>query len=189
MQNSESSSLFFDLDAALQRGSSEKPAAMLRQLTDLLLSEAERQQIRVFDDVLIRLIEKVEAGTLIEISERIAPVSNAPVGLTLHLARHSEIEIARPVLTNSSRLTTAELVDIANTMSQDHLLAISKRAQLEMALTDLLLHRGNEAVFNSVAGNFGASFSETGFAVLLKSVRAIVAPAAVNEPRETEARA
>jgi hypothetical protein len=58
-----------------------------------------------------------------------------------------------------------------------------------MALTDLLLDRGNEAVFNSVAGNFGASFSETGFAVLLKSVRAIVAPAAVNEPRETEARA
>jgi uncharacterized protein (DUF2336 family) len=192
VQNSESSSLFFDLDAALQRGSSEKPAALLRQLTDLLPSEAERldeEQIGVFDDLLLRLIEKIEAGTLIEISERIAPVSNAPVGLTLHLARHSEIEIARPVLTNSSRLTTAELVDITNTMSQDHLLAISKRARLEMALTDLLLDRGNEAVFNSVAGNFGASFSETGFAVLLKSVRAIVAPAAVNEPRETEARA
>ena len=143
MQNSESSSLFFDLDAALQRGSSGKPAAMLRQLTDLLLSEAERldkEHIRVFDDVLIRL-------------------------------------------------TTAELVGIANTMSQDHPLAISKRARLEVALTDLLLDRGNEAVFNSVAGNFGASFSEAGFAVLLKSVRAIVAPAAVNEPRETEARA
>ena len=88
MQNADSSSLFGDLDAALQSGSSGKRVALLRQVTDLLLSEADRsneKQIGVFDCVL----ERIETRTLVEISERLAPVANAPIDLTLNLARHS----------------------------------------------------------------------------------------------------
>jgi len=172
VQKAESSSLFDDLDAALQSGSSEKRVAMLRQVTDLFLSEADRlneEQISVFDGVLVQLIERIETRTLVEISERLAPVANAPIDLTLNLARHSEIGIARPVLTSSTRLTTAELVEIAKTKSQDHLLAISERAQIETAVTDVLLDRGNQAVVHSVAENPGAQLSENGFAALLKA--------------------
>ena len=172
MQNAESTSLFDDLDAALQSGSSEKRVAMLRQVTDLFLSEADRlneEQIGVFDGVLVQLIERIETRTLAEISERLAPVANAPIDLTLNLARHSEIGIARPILTNSARLTTADLVEIAKTKSQDHLLAISERTQIETAVTDVLLDRGNQAVVHSIAGNSGAKFSENGFAALLKA--------------------
>jgi uncharacterized protein (DUF2336 family) len=172
VQNADSSTLFDDLDAALQSGSSEKRIAMLRKVTNLFLSEANRlneEQIGVFDDVLVQLIERIETRTLVEISERLAPVANAPIDLTLNLARHSEIGIARPILTQSSRLTTAELVEIAKTRSQDHLLAISERGQIETAVTDVLLDRGNQAVVHSVAGNSGAKFSENGFAALLKA--------------------
>jgi uncharacterized protein (DUF2336 family) len=172
VQNADSSTLFDDLDAALQSGSSEKRVAMLRKVTNLFLSEANRlneEQIGVFDDVLVQLIERIETRTLVEISERLAPVANAPIDLTLNLARHSEIGIARPILTQSSRLTTAELVEIAKTRSQDHLLAISERGQIETAVTDVLLDRGNQAVVHSVAGNSGAKFSENGFAALLKA--------------------
>jgi uncharacterized protein (DUF2336 family) len=172
VQNADSSTVFDDLDAALQSGSSEKRVAMLRKVTNLFLSEANRlneEQIGVFDDVLVQLIERIETRTLVEISERLAPVANAPIDLTLNLARHSEIGIARPILTQSSRLTTAELVEIAKTRSQDHLLAISERGQIETAVTDVLLDRGNQAVVHSVAGNSGAKFSENGFAALLKA--------------------
>lgn len=172
MHNAESSSLFDELDAALQSGSSEKRVAMLRQITDLFLNEADRlneEQIGVFDDVLVQLIERIEARTLAEISERLGPIANAPIDLTRNLARHSEIRVARPILTNSGRLTTADLVEIAKTRSQDHLLAISERAQIETAVTDVLLDRGNQAVVHSVAGNSGAKFSENGFATLLKA--------------------
>jgi uncharacterized protein (DUF2336 family) len=172
VQNADSSSVFDDLDAALQCGSSEKRVAMLRKVTNLFLSEANRlneEQIGVFDDVLVQLIERIETRTLVEISERLAPVANAPIDLTLNLARHSEIGIARPILTQSSRLTTAELVEIAKTRSQDHLLAISGRGQIETAVTDVLLDRGNQAVVHSVAGNSGAKFSKNGFAALLKA--------------------
>jgi uncharacterized protein (DUF2336 family) len=173
VQNADSSSLFDDLDAALKSGSSEKRVTMLRQVTDLFLSEANRlneEQIGVFDDVLVQLIERIESRTLVEISERLAPVANAPIDLTLNLARHPEIGIARPILTNSSRLTTADLVEIARTRSQDHLLAISERTQIETAITDVLLDRGNQAVVHSVADNSGAQFSDHGFAALLKAV-------------------
>src|SRR3984893_7495862 len=165
-------SLFDDLDAALQSGSSEKRVAMLREVTDLFLNEADHlneNQIGVFDSVLKQLIERIEARTLAEISERLARVANAPIELTSKLARHAEIGVAGPILTNSSRLTTAELVEIAKTRSQDHLLAISERTQIEAAVTDILVDRGNQAVVRSVAGNSGANFSENGFVALLKA--------------------
>jgi uncharacterized protein (DUF2336 family) len=171
VQNADSS-LFDDLDAALQSGSSEKRVAMLRQVTDLFLSEADRlneEQISVFDGVLLQLIARIETRTLAEISERLAPIANAPIDLTLNLARHSEIGIAGPILTNSTRLSTADLVEIAKTKSQDHLLAISGRAKIETAVTDVLMDRGNQAVVHSVAGNSGAKFSKIGFAALLKA--------------------
>src|SRR5476649_1253488 len=172
VQKADNFSLFDDLDAALQSGSPEKRVAMLRQVTDLFLSESDRlneEQINVFDNVLVRLIERIETRTLVEISERLAPVANAPIDVTLNLAHHSEIEVAGPILTNSTRLTTAELVDIAKTRSQDHLLAISGRANIEAAVTDVLMDRGNKAVIHGVAGNSGALFSENGFAALLKA--------------------
>ena len=89
MQKADSSSLFDELDAALQSGSSEKRLGMLRQVTDLFLNEADRlseEQIGVFDLVLVQLIERIETRTLAEISERLAAVANAPIDLTLSLA-------------------------------------------------------------------------------------------------------
>jgi hypothetical protein len=100
-------SLFDDLDAALQSGSSEKRVAMLRRVTDLFLSEADRlneEQISVFDNVLVQPIERIEARTLVEISERLAPVANAPIDLTLNLARHSARNLPRRRDTRISRL-------------------------------------------------------------------------------------
>ena len=174
-----------DLDAALQSGSLEKCVAMLRQITELFLSKVDNldeEQIAIFDQVLVRLVEIVETRTLAEISASIAAVANAPIDLTLKLARHSEIEIARPILSNSSRLTTAHLVEIARTWSQDHLLAISQRPQIEAAVTDVLLDCGGKAVAQSVAGNVGAQFSERGLARLQKMLSAMVAPAAGVQP-------
>jgi uncharacterized protein (DUF2336 family) len=165
-------SLLDELDALLQSGSSKKRTAMLQQVTDLFLSEADglgEKHIGIFDCVLLQLIDGIEARRLAAISERLALVTNAPADLSLNLARHSDIEVAGPILTKTSRLTTAELVDLAKTKSQDHLLAISKRAHIETAVTDVVMTRGNQAVIDSVAGNPGAKFSEDGLAALLRA--------------------
>lgn len=171
MSNSELS-LFDDLDDVLRNGSADKRVDMLRRVTDLFLSDADRlndQQIGVFDEVLGHLINKIETKTLAEISARLAPVENAPLDVTLRLARHEAIAVAGPVLTASTRLTTHDLVEIARTGGQDHLLAISERVTIETDVTDILLDRGSRAVVHKVAGNSGAKLSETGFAALLEA--------------------
>jgi hypothetical protein len=84
--------LFDDLDAAPQGGSSEKRVAMLRRVTDPLLSEADRSneaQIGVFDDVPVQLTERIGTKSLLEISQRLAPVARAPIDLSPNRARYS----------------------------------------------------------------------------------------------------
>jgi uncharacterized protein (DUF2336 family) len=165
-------SLLDDLDAALQSGSSEKRLDMLKRITNLFLNDSPRlndAQVDVFDDVLCHLIENVEARALGEVSVKLAAVLNAPVDLTLSLASHPEISVARPMLVSSPRLTAERLLGLAKTTEQRHLLALSERRQLDTAVTDVLVDRGNKYVLRSVVGNSGAQFSEKGFAALVKA--------------------
>ena len=164
-------SLIDDLETAIKQGNADNRVQTLRRITDLFLHDANRlndQQISVFDDVLCLLVEKIEKNALVELGSRLAPVDTAPLRVIRRLAGDDEIEVAAPVLTGSKRLTTADLVEIAQTKSQAHLLAISGRPTLEPKLTDALLVRGNQKVVSALAGNAGAQFSETGFTRLVE---------------------
>ena len=166
------SELLDELESAIQGSSAEKRLQTLRRVTDLFLGGADRfndQQIGVFDDVLVHLIKKIEAKALIELSARLAPVDNAPIEAIRSLARHDAIAVAGPVLAQSARLTTADLVEIAKTKGQGHLLAISGRPQLGEPVTDILLERGNREVVHSLASNPTSSLSQNGYARLVKA--------------------
>lgn len=164
-------SLIGELESAIHSGSKEKRVETLRRVTDLFLTGADRfteEQIDVFDDVLGHLIRRIEGKALAELSERLAPVENAPIELVRRLARDDEVAIAAPVLAQSRRLTTQDLVEVARTKSQDHLLAISSRQHVEESVTDILVERGNRNVIHRLSGNAGATFSEEGYLKLVK---------------------
>ena len=75
------SSLLAELEAAIQGGSAEKRAEMLRRVTDLFVSTAPRvteAQAGVFDDVFEQLIKEIEWKAVLELSERMSSVENAP---------------------------------------------------------------------------------------------------------------
>jgi uncharacterized protein (DUF2336 family) len=161
--------LMNELDAA-RDAAADKRATTIRQITDLFLAGADRftdEQIDLFDDVFLRLIGGIERRVLIELANSLAPVDSAPVNIVRQLAKNDEIQIAGPLLTRSNRLDVSDLIEIATTMGQDHLLAISDRKQIEQALTAVLLDRGNQDVLCKVAGNAGASLSEADFDVLV----------------------
>jgi uncharacterized protein (DUF2336 family) len=139
-------------------------------VTDLFLSDADRlneTQITVFDDVLVRLIERVEARTLAHLSDTLSGIETAPREAVRRLAFHDDAMVAAPVLTKSHRLSEKDLIEIANTRGQQHLLAISGRETLNEALTDVLIRRGGADVSNALAQNLGARFSEDGYATLV----------------------
>jgi uncharacterized protein (DUF2336 family) len=163
-------SIISELEDAVTGGSSAKRVSTLRRVTDLFLHDGERlndEQVKVFDDVLCFMIARVETRARAELAKRLAPVHYAPFEVIQHLAFDDEIEVAGDVLANSSRLATEALVKIASTKSQDHLLAISGRANLPEAVTDVIVDRGEGKVIRKLANNASAKFSEAGYSGMI----------------------
>jgi uncharacterized protein (DUF2336 family) len=159
-------SIIGELEDAVNGGSPARRVATLRRVTDLFLHDGERlseDQVKVFDDVLCLLIARVETRARAELSKRLAPVDYAPFEVIERLASDDAIEVAGEVLTHSSRLGTDALVRIASTKGQDHLMAISARADLPEAVTDVIVDRGEGQVIRKLANNTSAKFSEAGY--------------------------
>jgi hypothetical protein len=162
--------LVAELDGAVADGSPQRAVQIVRQVTNLLMSSVARldePQIGVFDGVLVRLIERIDAGTLIHLSEILSKMELGPRETIRKLAFHWDPLVAAPVLRRSSRLSENDLVEIARTHSQQHLLAISGRNSFSEALTDALVRRGDINVSNMLAENAQACFSECGYATLV----------------------
>jgi uncharacterized protein (DUF2336 family) len=165
-----SAELIAEIEAAVSGGSPERRVLMLRRLTHLLLSSAARlneNQMCIFDDILVRLMEHIEAQSLVQLSSTLSDLSPAPKQALGYLACHNEIAVAAPVLLRSQSLSDTALVAIASKLGRQHLLAISSRRALNEALTDALLKRGDIDVCRVLAKNAGAKFSESGYATIV----------------------
>jgi uncharacterized protein (DUF2336 family) len=163
-------SLIPELEDVIQHGSADRRMQTLKKITDLFLNGASQfneDHIDVFDDVFNRLIHEIETKARAELSDRLAPVGNAPLQVVRRLAKDDDITVAGPVLQQSRRLAEDDLVHIAKTKSQAHLLAISGRRGIGEPVTDVLVRRGDQEVVRSVAENRGARLSEDAFSALI----------------------
>lgn len=168
-------SLISELDDAVRHGSKDERVDALRRITDLFLVESGRlteDQISIFDEVIGHLMKRVEDRNLSELSERLAPINNAPNNVIQKLARHDELAVAGPVLTFSVRLTSADLIEISKSKPQGHLRAIACRTDLGPSVTDALLDRGNLDVRQQLAANLTARFSDEGMCQLIRFAEA-----------------
>ncbi len=163
-------SVIDELEHAIEDASSGRNAEIARRVTDLFVTGAEQftdEHVSVFAEIMERLIDKIETRTLIELGERLSAVRNAPATVVRRLASNDEVAVAAPVLSRSEQLSDTDLVELAETKSQAHLLAISSRRQLAEAVTDVLVRRGVDEVVHRVTANTGAKFSESGFGMLV----------------------
>jgi uncharacterized protein (DUF2336 family) len=172
-------SIIDEVESAIRLGSAEKGLETARRVTDLFLSSAgsfDDEQIALFDDVLERLIGTIELRAiadmgariaLAEISAQLAPIAQAPPSVIRRLANNDEIRIAGPVLQESARLDDGELVKIASSKGEPHLLAVAGRWWLKEIVTDALLARRYPSVSRRLAANPGARVSGNGFAVIV----------------------
>ena len=162
--------LLDELQATLAHGTVARRVEALRRVTDLFLNHAvdySDEQIALFDDVLQCLMLHIETSAKALLANRLAPVDTAPPMTIRALAFDDVIEVAGPVLTQSSRLDDEALIEAARNKSQAHLLAISNRKQLSGAVTDVLVLRGNDEVVQNTVNNPGAEFTERGFTRLV----------------------
>lgn len=163
-----------ELEEALSSRAIGYRAEALRRITDLFLGSAAdygEGEVALFDDVMVRLVGEMETTVRAALAHRLAAIPNAPQNLIRKLAQDEVIDVAGPVLTSSERLAEDILVQTAATASQDHLLAISKRAIVSEAVSDVLVERGDRAVALSTVANAGVRFSERGHGMLVERSR------------------
>jgi uncharacterized protein (DUF2336 family) len=165
--------LIAQFDAALGRMPISQHVGIQRQVTDILLGCASysERQAAILNGVMGRLVERIDRRALLELSGRLASVDNAPANVIGRLSNDNDIAVAGPVLEKSNVLTDENLVAVAKTKSQDHLLAIAGRKRVSAIVTDVLVDRGNPDVARKVVANLGAMFSERGFVKVVHGAR------------------
>ena len=168
-----------EVEAAVAASSPDKCCETMRRVAALFSASAgslNEEQVALFGQVLDRLINTIELRALAEIgakvalaelSAQLAPIAQAPTPVVRRLACHDEITIAGPVLTESARLSPQDLVEIAQSKGEQHLLAISSRWWLKEVVTDVLLARRFKSVSRRLIKNPGARISPAGFAIVL----------------------
>jgi uncharacterized protein (DUF2336 family) len=175
-------SIVDEIEAAVG-GSTAKCIETARRVTDLFLASAGRfdgEQVELFDHVLERLIKAIEQHAIVDISARmalaeisaqLAPIAQAPPAVIRQLAGNDEIRIAAPVLQESARLGDDDLVELAETKGEQHLLAISARWWLKEIVTDALLSRSFPSVSRRIVSNPGARVSAGGYAIIVAQAK------------------
>ncbi len=159
-----------ELEEVVQHGSPEKRAETLRRIANLFLGWAPNfndDHVALFDDVMGCLIKEIENKALAELSRRLGPIPNAPQGIVRTLADNDDIAVAEPVL-RAGRLSDPDLMRIAETKSQAHLLALSTRKGISEAVADVIVTRGDREVSRSIANNDQARLSDGAFTTLVK---------------------
>src|SRR5262245_62240971 len=150
--------------------SADRQVEAARRIAELFLAGASQfndEHVDLFDRTLAPLIEGLPTAALASLTQRLAPLRNAPRDVMRGLAGDPAIAVAGPVLTRCGLLDEADLVAIARAGSQAHLFAISGRPRLAPAVTDVLVDCGDRDVVRNLAMNRGAELSRSGLAMLL----------------------
>lgn len=153
-------SRLIELIALAEQPSSERRRELLRSVTDMFFAHDGHAagEMALFDDVLNRLAGDMETAVRAELAERMAGAHAAPSTLLRNLAS-DHIDVARPVLEQSSGLSDADLVHVARTQGQEHLRAISQRPAVPTVVTDVIVERGDDSTLGVLLTNEGATLS------------------------------
>jgi Uncharacterised protein conserved in bacteria (DUF2336) len=162
--------LVSDLEKAITTRSAEV-GAMLHQITELFLVNVghySAEQLDVYDGVLSELVARVEVAARIKLAQRLAPIEGAPRNTIRSLALDDAIEVAEPILTQSSALDDETLSRCIATKGQEHLLAIATRDKISEAVSYQLIAKGSRKVLGTLANNSGATISDQSFGILVQ---------------------
>ncbi|GLH75448.1 hypothetical protein SSBR45G_03560 [Bradyrhizobium sp. SSBR45G] len=168
-----------DVQAAIATGSAERCSGVAERVASLFIASAgnlDAEQHALFADVFERLVNTIELRALADVGARIAlaelsaqlaPIPQTPVAVIRRLAHHDDIAVAGPVLSESPRLSAEDLVEIAGSRSEKHLIAVAGRWWLQEIVTDALLVRRYPSVSRKLMKNPGARISAAGFSIIL----------------------
>jgi Uncharacterised protein conserved in bacteria (DUF2336) len=159
-----------ELDA-IDGWSPERRAATLRQITQLFLGRAAHlaaNQIALFDDVFVRLIDYVDRQSLAQLSQQLAEARCALPLSTRRLALDDDESVSLPIL-KSCRIAPELVLDVLRTSGAKHRLAVARRHTVDPAVSEALMQFADKAIYHALAENLGAGLLEADWARLVQA--------------------
>ncbi len=141
--------------------SSEKRRELLRDVTDIFLSDTEGYteiEREHFGAIMGRIAKDMELAVREDLAHTLASLPTAPHALIQQLA-HDEFSVAHEVIAQSPVLEDGDLIDIAQTKGQEYLATIAERSTVSPLVSDALVDRGNDTVLVKLVSNAGAELS------------------------------
>jgi len=142
---------------------SDQRRRLLSEITSVFLEDTgsySDRENQYFGDIMGKVAFDLEQEVREELSNRLSNETSAPRNLILRLAG-DEISVAKPIIERSSILNDDDLVKIAKTKSEDHLMAMTRRSDISETVTDALVNHGSDQVLEGVVRNTGARISPT----------------------------
>ena len=159
------SSSFARLKDLAKENSSDRRRELLREVTESFFAADEPRtetENALFTDIFSNVAADLEVSARAELSKRVADAKQAPSALAKQLAL-DEISVAEPILRRSNALTEEDLIEVAQTRGNDHLMAVSKRENVSEAVSDVLVERGDDKVLSSLLSNNSAQISRESY--------------------------
>lgn len=148
------------LDLARDK-SVEGRSALIKALGDLFHdshAELSGDERAIMGEILQRLIGDVETAVRKALAETLKDIPTAPHQVIKALAGDA-IEVAYPILIESSVLQDIELIEIIRHRTQEHRLAIAMRETVSEAVSDALVDTDDNEVIRTLVENRGAQIS------------------------------
>lgn len=146
--------------------SSERRRELLASLSDLFYSDVTEVrsdlELQLFASVVSRVLKDVSVDGRAEFAARVAPDDRTPREVVVELANDAA-SVAAPVLKNSPLLTDDDLVDIAQTATTRHRVAIAQRENIGESVSETLVGFEEEGVVETLAENRSAEISHSSF--------------------------
>ncbi len=140
----------------------ERRQTVIRVMTDLFIHDDGNMSDRergLHEDVLAGLISEAGMTMRQEVAERFANLRYAPKKVVRFLAS-DDIAVARTILSHSPALSDADFIDIINTATTEHRVAIATRPRVDSGLISALIIAGEDEVFEAISRNPGAKIDE-----------------------------
>jgi uncharacterized protein (DUF2336 family) len=166
---STSALLISELDA-IDGWPPERWAITLRQIAKLFLERASSlaaNQVALFDDVFVRLMDHVDAPSLAQLSHQFSDLNCALPLAMRRLALHGDEAVSLPIL-RSVRLAPELLLEVLRSSGSTHRVAIALRHTVDPAISEALVRFADSTINHALAENLGARLTETDWARLVQ---------------------
>lgn len=141
--------------------SSDRRRELLREITDVFLENPEsynETEAQYFGEIMGKVAYDLERQVREELARKLAEESAAPPELIRKLA-NDEISIAQPVIAKSPVLKQEDLIEIAESRGQEHMMAMTKRTDIGENLSEILVQKGDDRVVEGLVRNETAKIS------------------------------